>query len=126
MKVSHKTWEPVFDGNNINKIFNSFLNIFLRIYYSSFPLIQAKNKMNLNLWITPGIITSWKHKRELYKELQNNINTTLASYYRDYSKMLSVVIRKAEIIEHDKLILNSHNKVKTTWGIINKVSGRNK
>jgi len=34
-------------------------------------------------------------------------------------------IRKAKIIEHDKLILNSHNKVKTTWGIINKESGRN-
>ena len=67
-----------------------------------------------------------QHKIELYKELQNNINTTLASYYRYYSKILSVVIRKAEIIEHDKLILNSHNKVKTTWGIINKVSGRNK
>jgi len=37
-----------------------------------------------------------------------------------------VVIRKAKIIEHDKLILNSHNKVKTTWDIINKESGRNK
>jgi hypothetical protein len=33
--------EQVFDGND--KIFNSFLNIFLRIYYSSFPLIQAKS-----------------------------------------------------------------------------------
>ena len=82
--------------------------------------------MNQNSWITPGIITSCKHKRELYKELQKNIDTTLASYYRDYSKILSVVMRKAEIIERDKLILNSHNKVKTTWGIINKVSGRNK
>ena len=37
-----------------------------------------------------------------------------------------MVIRKAETIEHDKLILNSHNKVKTTWGITNKESGRNK
>ena len=27
---------------------------------------------------------------------------------------------------HDKLILNSHNKVKTTWDVINKESGRNK
>jgi len=126
LKLSHETWEPVFDGNDINKIFNSFPNIFLRIYYSSFPLFQAKNKMNQNSWITPGIITSCKHKRELYKELQKNIDTTLASYYRDYSKILSVVMRKAEIIERDKLILNSHNKVKTTWGIINKVSGRNK
>jgi len=37
-----------------------------------------------------------------------------------------VVIRKANIIEHDKLTLNSHNKVKTTCGIINKEYGRNK
>ena len=29
-------------------------------------------------------------------------------------------------MEHDKLILNSHNKVKTTWDIINKESGRHK
>ena len=29
-------------------------------------------------------------------------------------------------MEHDKLILNSDNKVKTTWGIINEESGRNK
>jgi hypothetical protein len=81
--------------------------------------------MNQNSWITPGIITSCKHKRELYKELQNS-NATLAAYYRDYSKILSMVIRKAKRIEHDKLILNSHNKVETTWDIINKESGKNK
>jgi len=55
LKLSHETWEPVFDGNDVNKFFSSFLNIFLRIYYSSFPLIQAKNKMNHNSWIKPGI-----------------------------------------------------------------------
>ena len=67
--------------------------------------------MNQNSWITSGIITSCKYKRELYKELQNNNNATRASYYRNYTEILSVVIRKAKIIEHDKLILNSHNKV---------------
>ena len=82
--------------------------------------------MNQNSWITPGIITSCKYKRELYEELQINNNATLASYYRNYTKILSMVIRKAKIIERDKLILNSHNKVKTTWGIINKESVRNK
>ena len=29
-------------------------------------------------------------------------------------------------MDHDKSIQNSHNKAKTTWGIINKDSGRNK
>jgi len=126
LKLSHETWEQVFDGNDVNKIFNSFLNIFLRIYYSSFPLTQVKSKMNQNSWITPGIITSCKHKRQQYKELQNNNNATLASYCRDYSRILSMFIRKAKRMEHDKLILNSHNKVKTNWDIINKECGRNK
>jgi hypothetical protein len=82
--------------------------------------------MNQNSWITTGIITSCKHKRELHMELQINKNDTLASYYRDYIKILSTVIRKAKIIEHDTLIQNSQNKAKTTWGIINKEYGRNK
>ena len=85
--------------------------------------------MNQNSWITPGIITCCKCKRELYKELQNNNNNnnaTLASYYTDYAKILSRVVREAKITENDQLILISHNKVKTTWGIINREPGKNK
>ena len=126
MKLSHETFVPVFDGNDINKIFNYFVNSLLSIYSSNFLLNQAKNKMNQSSWITPGIITSCTQKRELCKELQNNNNVTAASYYTDYSKILSMVIRKTKIIENDKLILRSHNKVKTAWGIINKEYGRNK
>jgi len=40
--------------------------------------------------------------------------------------MLPMVIRKAKRMKHYKLILNSHNKVKTTWSIVNKQPGRNK
>jgi len=65
---------------------------------------------------------SCKCTRELYKELKNNNNNaTLASYYGDYAKILSRVIREAKITENDHLILNSYTKVKTTWGIINRV-----
>jgi len=46
-------------------------------------------------------MSSCKHRRDLYKELQNNNNATLASYYKDCTKILSMVIRKANIIEHD-------------------------
>jgi len=53
----------IFDGNDVNNVFKSFVNIFLKIHYSSFPLFQAKIKMNQNSWIVPGIITCCKHKR---------------------------------------------------------------
>jgi len=39
---------------------------------------------------------------------------------------MSRVIRKTKTIKSDQLILNSPNKVKTTWVIINKFSGKNK
>ena len=48
--------------HRVNEIFNFFLNIFIRINYSSFLLFQVKYKMNKNSWITPGIITSCKRK----------------------------------------------------------------
>jgi hypothetical protein len=35
---SFESWDQVFDGNDVNKIFNSFLNAYLRIFYASFPL----------------------------------------------------------------------------------------
>ena len=63
------------------------------------------------------------HVTELYKELKNNNNATFASYYRDYAEILSRVLSEAKITKNDQLILNSHNKVKTTWAIINKESG---
>jgi hypothetical protein len=37
---------------------------------------------------------------------------------------LTAIIKKAKRMEYDKLILNFHNKIKTTWNIINKESGR--
>ena len=35
---SYESWDEVFDGNDVNKIFNSFLNTYLRIFYATFPL----------------------------------------------------------------------------------------
>jgi len=48
----------------------------------------------------------------VFKGLKNTNNTTVASYYRDYCKILSMVIKLAKRIEHDKFILNSHMKLK--------------
>jgi hypothetical protein len=70
LQLSQETWEEVFDENDFNKNFGLFLNIFLRIYYSSFPLIQKKCMHKNNLWITPGIIKSCEHKREICNELR--------------------------------------------------------
>jgi hypothetical protein len=48
-------------------MFNSFLNTYLKIFYSSFPIIRVTNRYEnqCKKWITQGIKISCKHKREL-------------------------------------------------------------
>ena len=40
LNLSFESWESVFDttnGNEVNAIVNNFLNVYLRIFYCSFP-----------------------------------------------------------------------------------------
>ena len=36
IKLSYEKWDNVFGDDNVNEIFNNFLNTYLRCYYSSF------------------------------------------------------------------------------------------
>ena len=65
ISLSLETWDNVFENNDINSSHNSFLNTYLRVYYSCFLLRKLITKTNGNAWITTGIRTSCKHKREL-------------------------------------------------------------
>jgi len=55
LRLSYEAWDSVFEGNDVNIIFNSFLNIFLWHYYFSFPVIKANKLLNYNSWISSGI-----------------------------------------------------------------------
>ena len=46
-------WEDVFGNNNVNTMFNNFLNTYLRCSYSSFSKINvSKSNQSFNTWIT--------------------------------------------------------------------------
>ena len=64
--LSNESWEEVFKATDINLMFNSFLNLYLRIIYSCFPTIQNKNSKYKNSWITLGIRTSCKRKESYF------------------------------------------------------------
>jgi hypothetical protein len=65
-KLSYESWENIFGEDDVNTIFNNFLNTHLRIFYSSFPLTKIHYKSGTKAWITPGIKTSCITKRKLY------------------------------------------------------------
>ena len=66
LKLSHENWDSVFSSDNVNVAFNSFLDSYLKIFNSSFPLKRIFTTKRNNNWITVGILTACKRKRELY------------------------------------------------------------
>jgi len=92
-KLSNESWDSIFHGNDVNIMFSSFLNIYLRIFYSSFPPIRTKGRNDKNNWITLGIKTSCKCKRELLLLCRNSNSPELKEYYNTYCKILVNVIK---------------------------------
>ena len=81
-KLSCKSWDSIFNSEDVNAVFNSFLNIYLRIFYSSFPLKKVINRNNnVNKWITLDIKTTCWHKRELYFICRNSNKQELKVQY---------------------------------------------
>jgi hypothetical protein len=65
-KLSNESWEGVFNNDDVNLMFNYFLNIYLKIFHSNFPLVRAKTRNHNNNLKTLGIKTLCKRKRELF------------------------------------------------------------
>jgi hypothetical protein len=63
---SYEHWDDVFQENNVNIIFNNFLNIYLRIYYASFPTKKIQESYKPKPWLTNGIRISCAKKRKMY------------------------------------------------------------
>jgi len=114
--LSFESWESVFDttnGNEVNAIFSNFLNVYLRIFYCSFPQHKSIIRNKGKGWITIGIITSCRRKKELYLLYRVSNNTALKNYYRKYCKILAKTIQLAKRLYYNKLKKQSKNKTKT-------------
>jgi hypothetical protein len=79
-KLSHETWDNIFVDKDFDTIFNSFLNTYLRIFYSSFLKKKVKVETKNNPWMTHGTKISCHHKRELYVTLRDSNNPNLKHY----------------------------------------------
>jgi hypothetical protein len=120
-QLSYENWHNIFGEKNVNLIFNSFLKTHLRIFNSSFPIRKkhmSSKRTSIN-WITPGIRNSCKHKKDLYLMMKSNNNLFIKVYYNRYCKILNKVIIAAKKMAYDNCIKKSHNKLNTTWKIIN-------
>ena len=122
--LKQEMWESVYHNEDVNDMFNSFLSTFLNIFEASFPVKYKSTNNKNNDWITQGIKISCKHKRILYTISRNCNDPTVKTHYDNYCRILKKVIREAKKQHYSRLIAKSSNKVKTTWNIIKKETGK--
>lgn len=47
IKLNYETWVSIFYNNDVNIMFNPFLSVYLRAFYSSFPLKNWISKLKV-------------------------------------------------------------------------------
>ena len=126
LNLSYESWENVFNGDDVDTIFNNFLNMYLRTFYHTFPLTRCQHTYYNKPWITPGIIISSQHKRNLYILCRSTKDSKLNNHYKKHSRILSDIIKIAKKRFYNKLLLTSNNKSKTAWHIIKSETNKTK
>ena len=103
-KLSEESWDGVFNSEDINDMFNSFLNDYLRCFNSSFPLqtVRVRKEATNNNWITKGIKISCIKKINLYLACRHDTNEAAKQHYRLYCKILTQVISEAKSTYYNK------------------------
>ena len=86
-----------------------FLNTFLRIFYSSFPVIKSKYSYKQKPWLTTVIRISCANKRKLYLTYRKSNDPNFKEYYEKYCRTLARVIMSAKELYNNKLLLKSNN-----------------
>ena len=86
LQLSYENWENVFLEENVNVIFNNFLNTDLKIFYASFPFVKLKKSCKPRPWITKGVKFSCVKKRKLYLTYRNSNNPKHKEHYKEYCR----------------------------------------
>ncbi|PNF24939.1 hypothetical protein B7P43_G09362 [Cryptotermes secundus] len=123
LNLNCETWADVFAvEEDVNLMFNNFLNNYLIIFNHSFPYKKYSSIQKDKAWLTTGIKISCARKRQLFVLSRNTDNPEIIRYYKKYCKILSDIIKLAKKYHYNKLITNSKNKIKNTWSIIRSVT----
>jgi hypothetical protein len=121
-KLCYKSWNNIFIDDDVDTIFNAFLNTYLRIFLFQFSFKTLQSPRN-KAWVTAGIKTSCNHKRELYLVSRKSSDLNLTSHYKSCCRILSNVSNTTKELHYNRKILNP-NKIKAMWNIIKPETGR--
>ena len=87
-----------------------------RFYSESFPLVTISRKRQKDRpWVTQALVTSIRQKNKLYrKSVEKPVESNIVKY-KEYKKILNVVLKAAEENYYHQLLEERNNSAKNLW-----------
>lgn len=124
-ELQGEAWDDVINSAEVNVAYDLFHLKFKSLMDRIFPIKKRfdKKKSSPKHWITLGIKTSSKKKRELYENVR--LGSVSELFYKKYCSILKKVVKDAKCMSNRNFINESENKSKATWSIIKRVTKNN-
>ena len=125
--ISKYDWDYIYSNNDINSIFNYFIDNLIQLYNIHCPMIKVKeNSTNNKPWLYFSLIKCINKKNRMYKKLLKLWTTDKFKFYKKYKNILTSLLRRSEYLYYSFNINNNSNNSKYTWSVINKLLNKKK
>lgn len=116
--LNDETWLPVYEAISVNDKYNNFITILLEHYNTSFPLKKVKIPTKKRpKWITQNILDA-KETLNFLSELYQH-NRLPKPVYTEYKTFYTNLLLNEKRKHYGQKIIESDNKPKTIWNIVN-------
>lgn len=122
-----ENWESIDSESDVNTNFDSFMDIYIKLYNEAFPLVIKKGiskTVTKKGWITDDIRAESRTLKQLYSDARDYNNQDIFQYYKCMKRAYQKKIVDAKF-QYNKRIINSvANKPKKIWEIVKRETGR--
>lgn len=118
--INALSFSEVFQTDRAEKAFEEFYSLFKLFYDLCFPVIKIIVKVkNKPKWLSSGIKKCSKRKRSLLWKYRYTKNPNDREIFKSYSHRFNKIIKLTQKARNNHYILNSKNKSKATWDVLN-------
>uniref|UniRef100_A0A8C6MEW6 Reverse transcriptase domain-containing protein n=1 Tax=Nothobranchius furzeri TaxID=105023 RepID=A0A8C6MEW6_NOTFU len=117
-----ENWSGVY-VKDVNVAYDTFLKTYKSLYNKNCPVVVCRKKINMNVepWLTKGLLKSCKRKNKLYRDFVRYRTKATEMKYKIYKNKLTSLIRQAKKDHYNLRLKESIGDMKRTWRILNSV-----
>lgn len=116
----HSNYSEINNLNDANEAYNSFINIFKRLYSAHFPIkVRRQTRKIRKQWITPELRQEMKIRDQLYKKFLNTRKPDDLTAFKQYGNKVMKKLRSARSEFHASFLSDKNGRQDVLWPRLN-------